>query len=234
MTLAGSRCTMRLVGMRLPSKWSSTSLRGGGRLALHWAVRYRPLPIARLLAEGWEKALLEGDGNGLVPLHHAARFKAVPVAVVQYLVDRCPQALQRKDWEGRVPLHWSVCANTAEVVQVLADAYPEALMERANDGLLPLHVAAKNRPLEFVRSLFEMCPRAVQETSSDGFLPLDIAAKSYAPLDVIYFLARSWPRAISCDREKVDPPAPINLAAAPSDWCFGCTVQRTTKALRGN
>jgi hypothetical protein len=97
-------------------------------------------------------------------------------------------------------------------------------MERANDGLLPLHVPAKNRPLEFVRSLFEMCPRAVQETSSDGFLPLDIAAKADAPLDVIYFLARSWPRAISCDREKVDPPAPINLAAALPDWCFGCTV----------
>jgi hypothetical protein len=108
-----------------------------------------------------------------------------------------------------------------ETVQVIAAAYPEALMERKTTGSFRFTLA-KNRTLEF---LFEMCPRAVQATSSDGFLPLDVAAMADAPLDVIFFLARSWPRALGCDREQVGPPDPTNNKPAPTARrCFRCTV----------
>jgi hypothetical protein len=153
-------------------------------------------------------------------LHHAARFETVPAEVIQYSVDKFVE--EGSGWTASAPV---VRVMTIETVQVLAAAYQEALMESENDGLLPHHVAAKKRTLEFVQKLFEMCPGAVQAMSSDGFLPLDGAAMADAPLDVMYFLARSWPRALGCDREQLDPPDPTNNKPAPTAHrCFGCMV----------
>jgi ankyrin repeat protein len=82
------------------------------------------------------------------------------------------------------------------VVQIFVDKDPAALEVSTRDGLMPLHVAVKSRPLDFVQFLFGLCPRALQERAKDGLLPLHIAAQSDATLDVIYFLARTWPKAV--------------------------------------
>jgi hypothetical protein len=44
--------------------------------------------------------------------------------------------------------------------------------------------------------VFGLCRLAVEVRAKDGSLPLHTTAASDAPLDVIYFLVRTWPKAV--------------------------------------
>ena len=79
----------------------------------------------------------------------------------------------------------------------LADAYPQALMEKSDEGYLPLHLAAPGPSLGRAKFVFDLCPRALQERANDRSLPLHTAAEADVPLDVVYFLVRAWPTAVS-------------------------------------
>jgi ankyrin repeat protein len=161
-------------------------------------VRFSTLEVNQIVANEWEQGLLEMDKNGRLPLHLVVTGREkVPIGVVQFLVDKCPRSLQVRTKYGWLPLHSAVaCEKPLEVVKVLARKDPRVLTEKTDEGLVPLHVAAQYRSLELVHFLFEACPLAVQVRAQDGSLPVHTAAQSGAPLEVIYFLARSWPRAV--------------------------------------
>ena len=69
------------------------------------AVQFGQVGVIKLLRNAWGQALLEKDNDGWLPLHHAARWRKMPVEVVRYLVHTRPHALRHKDKAGRLPLH---------------------------------------------------------------------------------------------------------------------------------
>jgi Ankyrin repeat len=73
--------------------------------------------------------------------------------------------------------------------------------------------------LEQVQLLAGMFPQALQERTSKGYLPLHIAALHNAPLTVVYFLARTWPEAVTVPVRREPAPSQSNLqvASAPFD-----------------
>ena len=55
-----------------------------------------------------------------------------------------PEAAQKEDDEGQLPLHRAALGQaSAEVVRAVLDAHPEAAQARDSFGQLPLHCAAK-------------------------------------------------------------------------------------------
>jgi ankyrin repeat protein len=152
--------------------------------------------VVIFLAQGREQYLLSKDRDGLLPLHHAVQHQVSP-EVVQYLIRACPLSVQTKRNGGILPLHWAALWGApTEVLESLADAYPQALMEKSDDGYLPLHLAAPASSLERVKYVVGLCPGALQERKNDGFLPVHFAAQYDAPLEVLYFLLRTWPKAV--------------------------------------
>ena len=82
-------------------------------------------------------ALQETTANGHTPLHVAALCFKSTVEGVRLLVERCPQALEVRDAQRRLPLHNAAQGTSAEVVQHLIDKCPAALEVKDCNGLLP-------------------------------------------------------------------------------------------------
>jgi ankyrin repeat protein len=94
-----------------------------GALPLHLAAAFAPLQVVQVLSD---QALKERDADVWLPLHVAAVFVA-PLQVVQFILDRYPQALSKADDCGLLPLHVAAKASELEVVKLLADRRPRAL-----------------------------------------------------------------------------------------------------------
>jgi ankyrin repeat protein len=199
-----------------------------GRTALHMAVS-RNLPrldFVEFLVE--QRPQLPGatDSTGSTPLHVAAaqiqsesdvllgssgvgseremvqrRIREL-LDIVRYLAEHRPQSLSEADHLGSLPVHIAAARvfSALDLVRLLAELRPEA-----NAGSSPLHVAvARGRQcsLQLVQSLVEPYPGSVRTRNGDGMSPLFLAATSDAALDVLFFLATTWPEAISGTRPR--------------------------------
>jgi 26S proteasome non-ATPase regulatory subunit 10 len=58
------------------------------------------------------------ENENKFPLHTAAREGRVPTA--EALLKSDPKLSQRKDDDGRYPIHWAASSNNLEIVQLLA------------------------------------------------------------------------------------------------------------------
>jgi ankyrin repeat protein len=119
--------------------------------------------------------LQKADGDGRLPLHHAARSKA-SLNIIHFFVDTWDQALQEKDSCGWLPLHIAARYEAPfAVVQYLVTQGPMALLERDVDGWTPLHHAAKCASIEVVRCLVNKCEQALGEEENERKRPVDLA-----------------------------------------------------------
>ncbi|QPC75834.1 hypothetical protein HYE68_006586 [Fusarium pseudograminearum] len=82
------------------------------------------------------------------PLHTAAREGRVPVA--EGLLKSDPKLSQRKDDDGRYPIHWAASSNNFEIVQLLAN-------QRSFDADVQsaLHFVASKKNLDIARILID-------------------------------------------------------------------------------
>ncbi len=86
------------------------------RQACHAGVSGEEIDSFLYELNGSHEMLIKGDELGWTPLHHATRFSAQNEALIQILVDRCPESLLKPDECGRLPLHLACASNPSEAV----------------------------------------------------------------------------------------------------------------------
>ena len=153
-----------------------------GQCPIHWAMEANVLPEDAMLylvnASG--EALKTFDKKGKYPLHYALENGA-PLAVIDVLLDRAPEACRARDSNGKQALH-SACSNDSScclsVITRLLEINTRAASEEDVKGRSPLHLCAE-RPsvdLDVVQALFDAAPEMIQNGKS-GRLPLHNAAQ---------------------------------------------------------
>lgn len=152
----------------LEKLWPESLLEGDddGKTPLHLAAGGRPLQtgggtltVVRGLVEMCPDALGVMDHHGRFPLNDALAHKEgevddmgkmLPVqldevtSVVQFLVERYPQALRVADPEGNWPLHVAARRGLPlPVLRLMAGLEPVALRAKNKAGWLPVHLALR-------------------------------------------------------------------------------------------
>jgi ankyrin repeat protein len=179
-------------------EWPTTKQ---GRSVLHLAVsRDTPwMELVKHLVEQRANLVLRADRTGGLPVHDAARSH-VPLEILQYLVERAPQALGQANGACSLPLH--VCLNqvapSSEKVRYLVEQHRPALEVADASGSLPLHVALAygTAPLDLVAFLVDQHLPSLRRRNGKGLLPLHVAALGVASLDVLYHIASKFPEAL--------------------------------------
>ena len=122
----------------------STALFGSlERVARDGAVPYHPFPGS---PPGRDQRRIAADSFGgpeRVARDGWTVFMA-PLEVVQFLLDRYPQALAKVDNCGLLALHMVAKASKLEVVELLVDRCPRALMKRDDRSGLPVQLAVQS------------------------------------------------------------------------------------------
>ena len=116
------------------------------RYPLH-AILQCPCPhpfVEFLVTTAFKDTLRQPDDQGNLPLH-AAAYGQSDVVVFRMLLNQYPQAAQKKNHQGRLPLHVAIASKAAsfEAVQLLLSAYPSAVgCQDPLTGLYPFLLAA--------------------------------------------------------------------------------------------
>jgi ankyrin repeat protein len=104
------------------------------QLAVHKAAQTDSLALVRVLVEqslpySWHlRTLLARDAAGSTSLHVAVARPDAPPAVVKYLVEQGPGALQERDNNGFLPLERAVaCGAPLDVLFLCVSTWPECL-----------------------------------------------------------------------------------------------------------
>jgi ankyrin repeat protein len=184
---------IRLLASKWPPALQATDKRGN--LPMHVAAQVSTLPAVQVLAELSEQALQTRTNSGALAMHLAAyNVCDLEAQVVTYLSDRYSPALQARDVNGCLPIHYAASIHHKEAIQLFAKLSPEGLQQQSNKGCFPLQVAVyKGAPLDLVQSLLVAFPEAVQAKDRYGRTTLKLAETHKAPSDVVRFLANNGP-----------------------------------------
>jgi hypothetical protein len=174
-------------------------------LPLHAVVGRRGagvLSIVDCLVTTYPGALMrKEEGGDRLPLHMAI-LKGASVAVVRYLMEALPQALEKADCEGNLPLHYAAMYSSEGVIRLTADRYPAACRHANLKERMPLHLlCARNWDhqdydlisLDQIHCIFTSYPAAVQHADRNGCLPLHVACSQPQPRwDVLNLLIKAF------------------------------------------
>jgi ankyrin repeat protein len=188
-----------------------------GLIPLHHHVAPCRTPtsyILKYLVDQCRESVKARDPKGRLPIHLIG--EQAYLDSFQHLVDVWPESLQVQDDDGYVPLH-NIVMNSwhaPDIVKYYLEIFPQAAQVKAKDGSFPLLSALQgnlswlNRSYSYddlepiggvpapVRLLVETWPDALEEKSKGGMLPLQFAAVLDAPLDVLLYLATTYPQAV--------------------------------------
>jgi ankyrin repeat protein len=185
---------------RLPLHWAAINLSGGGDEVGHGVV-------IRAVFSACLAATREQDSHGSLPLHLLLSAGA-STELVRDVVHAFPKALGHADQSGSLPLHLAASSGSrqsADTARFLVEQHPKALQQVDGRGDLPLHAAVSSPAqdplvaLELAQLLVDGWPASVRVPSQDcgALLPLHLAASNPTmPVDVVFFLLRSWPEAL--------------------------------------
>lgn len=118
-----------------------------------------------------QTAAAASSSKGWTPLHSAAASGSYD-AVVRLTEETAPSELDRRDGEGRTPLHLATGKRHIRCARALLDRDADR-NARSNDGRTPLHRAAANGDQEMVALLLD--------TGAD---PSIVTVRGRSPLDV--------------------------------------------------
>jgi ankyrin repeat protein len=149
------------------------------RLPLHRALRNRraPLELIRLLVQSCPETVRERGGppeQWTFPLHDAVttkRKRPRKLAVVQFVFEAWPNAINARDAAGRLPLHVAAAHPkiAPSVLRFLVDRGPaSALQQRDSKLRVPLLLAASAGAHEHARILVEARPASARERNHEG------------------------------------------------------------------
>ena len=106
---------------------------------------------------------------------------ALPIQMVQSIIDYESNVVYKIDIEGNLPLHMAAASGNMIMIEELGRVFPGAASVQNHDGLLPLHLAVQSCDifttcLQAIESLLIMFPGAVGVKDNDGNTPLHTAA----------------------------------------------------------
>ena len=146
-----------------------------GQTALHLALEYRHLDVAKILVGGNGIALSIPDSRGCTPLHLAAASEQLDL--VKMLINTNSVALNPKDNAGLTPLHAAAYQGCTETVKLLVEKPGVELNLQDKSGRTPLHTAAYRGHTETVKSLVEKPGVELNLQDKSGRTPLHFAAQ---------------------------------------------------------
>jgi ankyrin repeat protein len=164
-----------------------------GKTALHRAAEFgRIQEFQEILkrAKRPETLLEDQDGNGLTPLHWAAKSGCFEIVALIFNFGVAESSIWKEDNSGKTPLHHSAEKGAQQIVHILLrrNQCPENLiLWKDRDNRIPLHWAAQGGHLNVVELLLDLeefvdpsiCEpsiyRMLSATDSGGKTPLDLA-----------------------------------------------------------
>lgn len=154
--------------------------------------------------------------DGILPIHRACCYKAVPLQVIEALVDAYPMSLQQKSKaSGRIPLHFAVCRESStdsNIFKVILNHYKRGASVKDVRGRLPLSSHLSTSPslsLEMVKMLVETYPQALFTRSDDQWYPLHHSA-TRGDWEITQYLIKLNPAALLEENE--DDMTPRDIA----------------------
>jgi len=148
-----------------------------------------------------------------IPLHVAFEIKSSPHTIEHVISQRRDDDIDKKDEQGRLPLHWAVthCHNQDAVVDLVLNQdnnilTPEAACVADNTGKLPLHLAiASHASVRIIKALLEAHPAGGVDPcrTQDAFhdkTPIHMATHYDCDLSTVFELLRVDPS--FCQPEK--------------------------------
>jgi ankyrin repeat protein len=173
------------------------------RLPLHYACRGRaPLDVAEYLLEIEPAAISTRGLDGMLPLHEACSsdendgrdLPPLSLPLIQFLVNKYPDALLAPSSTQLLPLHYASCAKNVplSVIEYLVKENPTAVKVSSYQGLLPLHLAAYFcESAQVFLFLYEAYPSAIGMKDACGCTCLHVACAALASPDLIMNII-SW------------------------------------------
>eukprot|EP00956_Cyclotella_meneghiniana_P032135 scaffold86992_cov70-Cyclotella_meneghiniana.AAC.1 len=172
------------------------------------------LDIVKYLVESEPMSLRRIDSSfkQQFPVHTACKNQSITKEIIQYLVDKWPDALHVRSNEGDTPLHLfcgrchMISNNDAiEILELILEAYPDGTLQAKHNGFYPIHSAAnnKNMSVEFIEILINARPESYRLVDESGDSPFHRACLC-GHIDIVKYLYRLYPdsiRAIGSDNE---------------------------------
>jgi hypothetical protein len=160
------------------------------------------LSIVDCLVTTYPGALMRKDeGGDRLPLHMAI-LKGASIAVIRYILEALPQALEKPDCEGNLPLHYAAMYSSEDVIRLTAGRYSAACRHANLKERMPLHLlCARNWDhqdydlisLDQIHCIFTSFPAAVRHADRNGCLPLHVACSQPQPRwDVLNLLIEAF------------------------------------------
>eukprot|EP00956_Cyclotella_meneghiniana_P030801 scaffold78695_cov23-Cyclotella_meneghiniana.AAC.2 len=159
-----------------------------------------------------------------LPLHTACMNQSNTKEIIQYLVDRWPEALQegnvilgaypdgaiQANCFGFYPIHYAAGneSMSVEFIEILINAGPESVRQVESDGSLPFHLACSCGHIDIVKYLYGLYPDSIRTINLDNELPLHSACWNIDP-EVLKYVFGLYPEAIHLRAERG---LPIHLA----------------------
>jgi ankyrin repeat protein len=183
------------------------------------ALRARqPLDAIRSIVEASPHLIRSWDGDGWLPIHHAA-FRCSRPEVIRYLLEQYPESIKEKTKDDEykwydLPIHLACFLyndddndgddddhdaeedwyeKRLQNLQILHELWPESLQQKNQYGRLPLHSASE---ASMVRYLVKAWPQAVREADDEGMLPLHRAVGETGSFDAIECLVLECPESV--------------------------------------
>ena len=167
-----------------------------GRLPLHLALEHkRPLPIIQCILSAYSEASTFQDDAGDFALHTCSLAAGIDYdGVLAFVLSKFPEAAQRKNHFGHLPLHRALDGRAStNCLRLLLDAFPGAVKERDMRGRSPLSAACEHGEYPAIELLLAIWPEAVREHNFVGQLPLHVACCHHAPLKAIQLILSAYP-----------------------------------------
>lgn len=133
-----------------------------------------------------EETLLQ-DAMGDLPLHEVCHTGGAPFQIIQRLIHTNKEALQKRGFCGRLPLHYAAYSKpSVNVIKLLLRHHPAAAKELDDDGRLPLHLAViRNAPKQSIQAIIDAYPEALKSRNKFGSTPIMLARNEHIE-DLLY------------------------------------------------
>jgi hypothetical protein len=173
-------------------------------------------------------------------LHESFRARSHALALIQYLVMRCPEAAAVRDYGplstgsgpamGETPLHVAATAAELPVVEWIVQVCPQAVHVRDTAlGRLPIHrllqacstrtdIDIPTKVFPVLRCLVHAWPDSLLETDLIGKVPLHTACESQLPHDMIQYLVDERPESVW--RKDATGSLPLQYWKANTAYCL--------------
>lgn len=151
-------------------------------LPIHLALANPNVPIGfvQALIQAYPEGIRRRESGYNRTCAHIACKSHLPSNIISYILQLFPEACQKQDKLGRLPLHYAIYnEHPFALIKEVIYVYPEAVKSWDNLWWSPLHVACQALPSrDLIHLLLSISPESILMTTRKGSTALDIARGS--------------------------------------------------------